>query len=176
MMSVEEYALDVNKSVEEILKQCSLLNIDAYEADDMLDDLAITELDNAINNMDEEETEEENLNDVVVDNVKVTDNTLVTKQKLKKKDNKNTKPNNISKKELANKKKEMYKNKEKLQANTTTVSENVVLYKEGMSVAELANSLNVSGSELIKKLFSLGIMATLNNSITYENASLLAMD
>ena len=176
MMSVEEYALDVNKSVEEILKQCSLLNIDAYEADDMLDDLAITELDNAINNMDEEETEEENLNDVVVDNVKVTDNTLVTKQKLKKKVNKNTKPNNISKKELANKKKEMYKNKEKLQANTTTVSENVVLYKEGMSVAELANSLNVSGSELIKKLFSLGIMATLNNSITYENASLLAMD
>ena len=176
MMSVEEYALDVNKSVEEILKQCSLLNIDAYEADDMLDDLAITELDNAISNMDEEETEEENLNDVVVDNVKVTDNTLVTKQKLKKKDNKNTKPNNISKKELANKKKEMYKNKEKLQANTTTVSENVVLYKEGMSVAELANSLNVSGSELIKKLFSLGIMATLNNSITYENASLLAMD
>ena len=176
MMSVEEYALDVNKSVEEILKQCSLLNIDAYEADDMLDDLAITELDNAINNMDEEETEEENLNDVVVDNVKVTDNTLVTKQKLKKKDNKKTKPNNISKKELANKKKDMYKNKEKLQANTTTVSENVVLYKEGMSVAELANSLNVSGSELIKKLFSLGIMATLNNSITYENASLLAMD
>ena len=176
MMSVEEYALDVNKSVEEILKQCSLLNIDAYEADDMLDDLAITELDNAISNMDEEETEEENLNDVVVDNVKVTDNTLVTKQKLKKKDNKNTKPNNISKKELANKKKEMYKNKEKLQANTTTVSENVVLYKEGMSVAELANSLNVSGAELIKKLFSLGIMATLNNSITYENASLLAMD
>ena len=27
MMSVEEYALDVNKSVEEILKKCKLLNI-----------------------------------------------------------------------------------------------------------------------------------------------------
>jgi hypothetical protein len=44
MMSVLEYALDVDKTVEEILKKCQMLNIDASSEDDMLDEDAITEL------------------------------------------------------------------------------------------------------------------------------------
>jgi len=48
MMSVEEYALDVNKTVSEILKQCKRLNIEAIDGDSMLDEEAITELDNTI--------------------------------------------------------------------------------------------------------------------------------
>ena len=48
MMSVEEYAQDVNKSVEEILKKCKKLNINVNNAEDLLDEDAITILDNDI--------------------------------------------------------------------------------------------------------------------------------
>ena len=64
MMSVAEYALDVNKTVEEILKQCKVLGIDVENEDDMLDDYSITELDNAIVSEEEDVIEEEHV-DVV---------------------------------------------------------------------------------------------------------------
>ena len=177
MMSVFEYAEDMNKTVSEILKKCKELGIDAYEEEDMLDDEAITLLDNVFAN-EEETTYEENLEDieVVVDNQVIDNDKVINKQKLKKKTD-NAKKNNVNaKKEFANKKKEMYKNKEKLMSNTSTLNENIVVYKENMTVSELASLLNVSGTELVKKLFSLGVMATLNNSISYENAEILVLD
>ena len=53
MMTVLEYAIDVNKTVEEILKKCKELNIDVTSESDLLDDTAITELDNTIANTEE---------------------------------------------------------------------------------------------------------------------------
>ena len=47
MMSVKEYALDVNKTVEEILNKCQELGLDVRMPDDMLDEEMIIELDNA---------------------------------------------------------------------------------------------------------------------------------
>ena len=49
MMSVVEYANDVNKSVEEILKLCKNLDIKVSKKEDMLSDDDIIVLDNAIN-------------------------------------------------------------------------------------------------------------------------------
>ena len=48
MMSVLEYAIDVNKPVSEILNLCKKLNIPVLGEDDELDEDAITELDNTI--------------------------------------------------------------------------------------------------------------------------------
>ena len=180
MMSVLEYAEDINKTVEAVLKECKKLGIDVYEEEDLLDDEGITLLDNAFQN--EEETDEVALDvedelgetvNVVVANQKVDNDNIVKKQKLNKK-KEISKAN--TKKDLANKKKAMYKNKEKLISNQATVGENVVIYKENMTVAELAKALNVNGAEIIKKLFGLGIMATLNNAIPYENVELIALD
>ena len=72
------------------------------------------------------------------------------------------------------KRKEMYKHKEKLQSNT--VEENVITYTENMTVQDLANKLEVNGTELIKKLISLGLMVSLNQAIDYDNASIIAME
>lgn len=72
------------------------------------------------------------------------------------------------------KRKEMYKHKEKLMNNVE--EENVVLYKEGMSVQDLADTLGISGTELIKKIMGLGLMLSLNNAIDYETASILVLD
>ena len=52
-MSVQEYASDVNLSVEKILKLCKDLGINALNEEDMLDDDAIIMLDNEIANIDD---------------------------------------------------------------------------------------------------------------------------
>jgi len=179
MMSVIEYADDINKTVGEVLKQCKELNIKVSSEEDMLNDEEITELDSTFAT--DDDNLEENLDEieVVVDSKVVNNDDTQTKQKLKKKTDPKKQVNNAkdtAKKDFANKKKEMYKNKEKLTSNKGNVDANVVLYRENMTVSEIANEMGVSGAELVKKLFSLGIMATLNNSISYENAEVLVLD
>lgn len=59
MMTVEEYAIDVNKSVFDILKKCEELGINATGNDYMLSEDDIVELDNVIDQIsDESELEE----------------------------------------------------------------------------------------------------------------------
>ncbi len=169
MMSVLEYAQDINKKTAEVLKKCEQLGYSVSKVDDMLDEEQIIELDNAFANDDEEI---ENI-EVVVDNQKVITDNIIVKQKLKKKTD--TKP--VVKKDIVTKKKEMYKNKEKLISNTVNViDENVVFYKDNMTVNDLAKILDVSAAELLKKLFSLGILANINNAIGFDQAELLVLD
>lgn len=171
MMSVLEYAQDVNKSVNEILKECRELGINVNGEDDLLSEDDIIELDSFVDNIVDDETVEELVNDI---KIKETDlDNSIPVQKLKKKATQTSQK--VNKKELANKKKEMYKNKEKLKSNDNK-NENVVLYTENMTVGDLANRLGVASVELVKKLFSLGIMATANNSIDFDNASILVLE
>ena len=169
MMSVQEYASDVNRTVDYVLNKCKELGINVSSLDDLLEEDDIIILDN---NLDDDsiidETEEIAFDVASSKNIEVS----AGKQKLKKKGNDNAK----SKKDLANKKKEMYKNKEKLISNTVLNNDNFVIFKEGMTVSDLASAIGVKSADLIKKLFSLGIMATNNNSISYENAELLVLD
>lgn len=169
MMSVQEYASDVNRTVDYVLNKCKELGINVSSLDDLLEEDDIIILDN---NLDDDsiidETEEIALDVASSKNIEVS----AGKQKLKKKSNDNAK----SKKDLANKKKEMYKNKEKLISNTVLNNDNFVIFKEGMTVSDLASAIGVKSADLIKKLFILGIMATNNNSISYENAELLVLD
>ncbi|MDD2518278.1 MAG: translation initiation factor IF-2 [Bacilli bacterium] len=166
-MSVQEYAKEMNKTEEEILNYCLGLGIEVTNKDDMLSEDAIIELDNIIElDVDDEETLE------LVDTNKIkVEETSKNRKVIKKK----TTPVN-SKEELASQKKKMYKNKEKLTSNVSVTNDNVVLYKENMSVKEFAEALGVSSAEIVKKLFTLGIMANVNNSISFESAEVLALD
>ena len=168
MMSVLEYAQDINKTEAEVLKKCRQLGINATDENYELDEEEIIELDNAFAN------EEDDIEDieVVVSNEKIKLDDVVVKQKLKKKADVVA-----SKKDISSKKKAMYKNKEKLISNTVAKKEeNAIYYKDGMSINDLAKLLNVSGAELLKKLFALGILANINNSVSFEQAELLALD
>ena len=171
MMSVLEYAEDVNKPVEEILKKCKELGINVNSEDDMLEDIDITELDNVIDEVVDDETVEE-LTEMVAHKEEINLDETISKQKVKQ--TKKVVPK-VGKKELATKKKEMYKNKEKLQSNTET-NENVIVYKEGMRVGDIAKELGVAPAELIKKLFMLGIMANVNNSLDFDNTEILVSE
>lgn len=177
MMSVFEYAEDIKKSVDEVLKKCDSLDILVNGESDLLDEDAIIILDNAFANGSEEaNVVEDNItfdnNQDLMESTPIDiDNTEKIK-KIKKKNDNNKKSN----KDFAIKKKEMYKNKEKLMTNNPATNENVILYSDDMTVSTLANMLNVPSAELVKKLFLLGIMATANNSINFETAEILASE
>ena len=165
MMSVREYAEDINRDVSLILEKCLELDIDAKNEDDMLDEEAIIMLDNSFDEVDEELEDE-----------KIEEEALLEEREMK-----SVKPekkkNKISKdKTLAQKKKEMYKNKEKLQSNAPVENENVILYKENMTIAELAKAMGVNSTELIKKLFSLGFMVNVNSAVSFDQAEILVLD
>ena len=155
MMSVGEYAEDVNRTVEYVLSKCRELNINVTDEEDLLDEENIILLDNSL----DEELE--------------TGEVETPKPVKPKKKKVEVKPNNKS--NFAQKKKAMYKSKEKLQSNISH-NDNTVLYKETMTIGSLAEELKVPSSELIKKLFSLGLMVNINSPISFENAEILIAD
>ena len=70
----------------------------------------------------------------------------------------------------------MYKNKTKLQENVGSADDNTIVYEENMTVSTLAEKLNVPAVEIIKKLMSLGVMASLNNTVSFDDAELVCID
>jgi len=166
-MNVKDYALDINKSVEDVLDKCNMLGFGLNE-NDFLDDDIIVELDTYYQN---ETTEmEDDLVEEIVEGM-VSKGSLkvdltVKKEKLKKV--------SLSNQDINNQKKAMYKNREKLMNNKE--DESVVLYKEGLTVSEFALLMEVLPVDIIKKLMSVGLMSNLNDIVTYENAEILALD
>ncbi|WP_141709875.1 translation initiation factor IF-2 N-terminal domain-containing protein, partial [Staphylococcus aureus] len=51
-----------------------------------------------------------------------------------------------------------------------------ITYEEGITVGELADKLNIESSGIIKKLFLLGIVANINQSLDEETLELIADD
>ena len=176
-MSVSEYALDVDKSVNEILNLCKKLEISVSSKEDMLSDDDIIMLDNEIANsteVSEELPEDEELEEEYEENYEEELDEIIEEKNAKKK--KQSRIDSPSKNDYRVKRKEMYKHKEKLQSNITEDDENVVLYKENMTVSELATSLGVSPTEIIKKLMSLGMMMNINASLDFDTAEIIVGD
>ena len=168
MMSVLEYAEDVGKNAEAIIKKCKQLGINVNSKNDMLSEDDIIELDNSLDDIEELEEEER----LVVESEN-TGKQVSAKMKTETRSNKVPK---VNKKDLANKKKEMYKNKEKLISNNPLSTEKIVVYKDNMTINDLAHAMNVPASDLIRKLFSLGILATLNSHLNFDQAEILVSD
>lgn len=172
MMSVKEYAIDVDKSVEIILELCKKMNIKVETAEDILDDDMIIILDNEIANIDEEEVAEDK--DILPKDFK-EDYTKKEKEvkKIFKNKKQDFKPKNN---DFQKQRKEMYKHKEKLQSNKLEDNDSVILYADGMSVSDFANLLNISANEVIKKVMGLGIFLNINAIIDFETAEIVASD
>ena len=178
-MTVKEYALDAGITALNVLEKCKELGLSVTKEDDFLEDDDIVMLDMAFeedgpsesllseeleNKFDFEERAEELLGED-------TRNENVTKKvKLKKKDNKNTGE------QFRKEKKNLYKNKTKLQSNASKEEGNVVLYKEGMTVKDLAAALGVKDNELIAKMFTMGLMININSSISFEDAEVIVLE
>ena len=183
MMSVLEYAEDMNKEVEEILSMCKSLGINVSNEDDMLNDDAIVELDNAFANMDsKDDSEEDALDEEIIKKMdeddyydEVVDTLIDKKDTIYNSEPQAAKKKKSKQKNIQDAKKAMYKNKEKLVSNENS-DENVVLYKDGMTIKEFSTSINKPVAEVIKKLMELGIMANMNASLSFDDASVLALE
>lgn len=186
MMTMEDYAQDVGKTIEEIKELCDKIGVEYENENTLLDDVSITLLDNALEDNgteeiegNEEEQEERRLEEEVEDkaeelayNTKIdledtTSFTKVKQRQAKKTDNK---------KEFLKERKKIYKHREKLQSNENIQDDNVILYKEGMTVTDLANLLEIAPVELVKKCMGLGVMASVNQSLDYDTVEIIVTD
>ena len=174
MMNVSEYASDVGVTVKEILELCNKLDIKVSKEDDMLSDDDIIILDNELASIQpsEESTEELEELEELEDIEESYEEQIKEENKAKKK--KAAKPTN--KNDFKEKRKEMYKHKEKLKSNIAASEDDVVLYKDNMTVAQLADSLGVPAAQVIKKLMTLGMMMAINASLDFDTAEIIVSD
>ena len=182
MMSIFEYAGDVNKSALEIMDLCKKLNIKYVDSDSELAEEDIILLDNELQSedvIDNEALEEyleademdEKIERILADEqIDIDQNTK--KEKLKSRVEKVE--NNKTKFQLD--RKEMYKSKEKLMSNEEEVEDNVILYSHDMTVTELATILEINPIEIVKKLMKLGIMANVNYALSFDICELIVID
>ena len=191
MMTIIDYAQDVGKTVEEIMALCDKIGISYQDENSLLDDISITLLDNEIQDeedyiegdieLDKDEVEEQQLEEETVSKaeelaydtkIDLDDTTSFTKVKQ----NKQAKIEKTNQKNFLKERKKLYKHREKLQSNENDKDENVVLYKEGMTVTDLANALEVAPVEIVKKLMGLGVMASVNQSVDFDSAEIIVTE
>ena len=180
-MNIKEYAQDVKKEVSEILSLCDTLGIKYEDEESILTEDEIIELDNNLDSEEEltEEISEQDLEEEAADKAEeLAQNTKIDLDNNKKVEKVKKKVvNNKEKTEkFVKERKKLYKHREKLQSNEVEKDENVVIYKEGMTVKDLADQLDVSVTELIKKLMGLGVMANLNATVDYDTCEVLIAD
>ena len=176
MMSVEEYAQDTNSTVSNVLEICKKFNIKATTKDDMLSEDDIIVLDNEIS-VNDESLEQD---DTYIDDDELESDLRIDTSALDTNETKMKKKQVIVKKEDNNKylkaKKDAYKHKEKLKSNASNIDSSVVLYTDQMTVSDLAHALNVQASVVLKKLFDLGVMANINQSLDFTTAEMVTID
>ncbi|MBQ8892723.1 MAG: translation initiation factor IF-2 [Bacilli bacterium] len=179
-MSILEYAMDVNRDVSDIISLCESLNIKKTSEDDLLTDDEIIMLDLELDSLKENvnpdyeiDEELESKVDNLVSKIDMNlDSVSTKKEKVKSKvDNKNDvkAKNNYQKG-----RKEIYKHREKLGDNKS--EDDVIIYHEKMTPATLAGILKVSPTEIVKKLFNLGVMANVNQTLNFDTVELLLLD
>ena len=186
MMTIVDYALDVEKTIDEIKALCDKIGINYEDEKTPLDETDIILLDNELQDAEDyvtgdvEDLEEKFLDEEVSDKAEMlamnTKFDLDNGTKFEKvKSNKQAKKTE-NKKDFLKERKKIYKHREKLQSNEATQDENVILYNQGMTVTDLANALEVGAVEIVKKLMGLGVMASVNQAIDYDSAEVIASE
>ena len=182
MMSLKDYALDVGLDLEKVKKMCDKIGISYDDEESLLSEDDIILLDNETQDEEdyisddvseyEEEIESIEKAEALAEAANIDLDNSENFEKVKNRSQKSKE----AKKNFMKERKKIYKHREKLQSNEGSVDSNVVLYKEGMTLAEIATLLDVPGTELVKKVMALGIMAGLNQSIDFETAEVLVLD
>ena len=150
---IYEYAKEVGKQSKDLIAVLKDANIEVSNHMSMLTEEGLAKLDSVFKKQEETKENEQSSNNEGKKNKKKK----VKKEKVKK--SQKQQPAIIE------------------APSEETISEDTILVKDGMTVGELSEVLNVGSTELIKKLFmELKIMANINQSLTLEQIELIAMD
>ena len=147
---IYEYAKELNVKSKEIIDELKKMDVEVSNHMQALEDGQIKMLDKKFKSSQNEENKKQN-----------TQNNH-QKQQSKKDNNKNNKNNN--------------KGKNNKSAAEPKEMPSKITYEEGITVGELADKLNIESSGIIKKLFLLGIVANINQSLDEETLELIADD
>lgn len=184
MMSLLDYANDVSLSIEEVKKLCDKIGISYDNEESLLTEDDIILLDNEMQDREDyvndseddlDEVYEEEVMDKAEELASLTNIDLDNQQSFQKVKNRAAKKQE-AKTNFMKERKKIYKHREKLQSNEVKQDDNVILYKEGMTIKDIADSLGVNPTEIIKKVMALGIMASQNQSVDFETAEVLVLD
>ncbi|MCE5004258.1 translation initiation factor IF-2 [Staphylococcus chromogenes] len=181
---IYEYAKSLNIKSKDVIDELKKSGVEVSNHMQTLEDDQIKTLDQAFkksNTSSEQKDTKKNNNastqqqkkDQPKQNNKKNNNSKQPQQKNNgnAKNNKNNKRNHKNNKQNRN-------NKQKQAQQPTEPKEmpSKITYTEGITVGELAEKLGVDSSEIIKKLFLLGIMANINQSLDIEALELVASD
>ncbi|MGG3519505.1 translation initiation factor IF-2 [Bacillus pseudomycoides] len=154
---VYEYAKKHNVSSKDIITKLKEMNIEVSNHMTMLDDEVVNNLDNQYNTGAEKPS--------VADEFEVEEKVVRSKKNSNKKKKKG--------KGNEDKRQENFAGRQPTQIVETP---DKVTFTGSLTVSELAKKLGKEPSELIKKLFMLGIMATINQDLDKDTIELIASD
>lgn len=186
---IYEYAKELNLKSKEIIDELKSMNVEVSNHMQALEEEQIKALDKKFKASQAKDTNKQNTQN----NHQKSNNKQNSNDKEKQQSKNNSKP--TKKKEQNNKGKQQNKNNKtnKNQKNNKNKKNNKnnkpqnevaetkempskITYQEGITVGELAEKLNVESVGIIKKLFLLGIMANINQSLDEETLELIADD
>ena len=186
---IYEYAKELNLKSKEIIDELKSMNVEVSNHMQALEEEQIKALDKKFKASQAKDTNKQNTQN----NHQKSNNKQNSNDKEKQQSKNNSKP--TKKKEQNNKGKQQNKNNKtnKNQKNNKNKKNNKnnkpqnevaetkemhskITYQEVITVGELAEKLNVESAGIIKKLFLLGIMANINQSLDEETLELIADD
>ncbi|AMY04933.1 translation initiation factor IF-2 [Staphylococcus condimenti] len=177
---IYEYAKDLNLKSKDVIDELKKMNVEVSNHMQALEPNEIKELDKKFkpgSSKDKQDNKTAQNNHKKHQNNnkdKNNNNSGNAKKNNNKKDNKKNHNNKNQKNNKNNK-----NNKNQKQApKQETVKEmpEKITYTEGITVGELAEKMNIESSNIVKKLFLLGIMANINQSLDDETVELIADD
>ena len=177
---IYEYAKELNLKSKEIIDELKSMNVEVSNHMQALEEEQIKALDKKFKASQAKDTNKQNTqNNHQKSNKKQNSNDKEKQQsKNNSKPTKKKEQNNKGKQQNKNNKtnKNQKNNKNQNEAAETKEMPSKITYQEGITVGELAEKLNVESAGIIKKLFLLGIMANINQSLDEETLELIADD
>ena len=164
---IYEYAKEVNVKSKEIIDELKKMDVEVSNHMQALEDGQIKMLDKKFKSSQSEGNKKQNTQNNHQKQQNKKDNNQ-NKSNSKKKNNKNSKNNKNNKNNK--------KGKNNKPAAEPKEMPSKITYEEGITVGELADKLNIESSGIIKKLFLLGIVANINQSLDEETLELIADD
>ncbi|ANZ33515.1 translation initiation factor IF-2 [Staphylococcus carnosus] len=173
---IYEYAKDLNLKSKDVIDELKKMNVEVSNHMQALEPNEIKELDKKFKPGSSKDKQD---NKAAQNNHKKHQNNNKDKNNNNNGGNakKNNKKNHNNKNQKNNKNNKNNKN-QKQAPKQEAVKEmpEKITYTEGITVGELAEKMNIESSNIVKKLFLLGIMANINQSLDDETVELIADD
>ncbi|KXA47425.1 translation initiation factor IF-2 [Staphylococcus simulans] len=177
---IYEYAKDLKLKSKDVIDELKKMNVEVSNHMQALEPNEIKELDKKF----KPNSSKDKQNDKAAqNNHKKHQNNNKDKNKNNNNNSGNAKKNNKKGNKNHNKNNNKNNNKHKKNNNQKPAPEQPkkempekITYLEGITVGELADKMNIESSSIVKKLFLLGIMANINQSLDDETIELIADD